>query len=542
MLQTKGLYTYVLNNNLKSLGLLGGFLLIIQLMVASIWAFAAVFRMSPLGWWDDFTFVWDMTWHYAPVVLAASLTWTVLAFIYYKRVVRGMTGLHPVTREQEPRLYNIVENLAISTGLTVPKIEISESDAMNAFAMGLSPHASTIGVTRRLLRGLNDKELEAVIAHEMTHIRTLDVRLMTFATIFCGMIFSLGWFLTYRVRELYRKSKNSPFILFPFVIWIFGIGMIHPKGFPWHGLLLAAALIMAGLGAGLALRHAISRTREFVADAGACELTKNPEALISALVKIHGRSLVPGCDMTVQSMMISAPADGFFATHPTLEQRVDAIVAYAASHLNGLQLTPASARMLPNIDEGAAAMGFSITAMRYPAWISKPIIVLPSLLAGVLAYLMINKGPGVTVGGLFQLPQFVSDVINAPLAVYTFDGDGMSGPDGIGNGKGTGPFGMGVADVKPFLVTLLLAVALTMVGRYLKALGLKGKFIDQITGAPSEEMKNDWEETPSANEVKLNAAMMQRVQRLNAPPEQMQRPLTVNDMIATGQRTTFGKR
>jgi heat shock protein HtpX len=542
MLQTKGLHTYVLNNNLKSLGLLGGFLLIIQLMVASVWAFAAMFRMSPLGWWDDFTFVWDMTWRYAPVVFAVSLTWTVLAFVYYKRVVRGMTGLHPVTRAQEPRLYNIVENLAISTGLTVPKIEISESDAMNAFAMGLNPHASTIGVTRRLLRGLNDKELEAVIAHEMTHIRTLDVRLMTFATIFCGMIFSLGWFLTYRARELFRMSKTKPIIIAQVAFFVFYLGILHPGGFPWFGLLLATVLIMAGLGAGLALRHAISRTREFVADAGACELTKNPEALISALVKIHGRSLVPGCDMTVQSMMISAPADGFFATHPTLEQRVDAIVEFAASHLNGLRLAPASARILPNTDEGAAASGFSIAAMRYPAWISKPIIVLPSLLAGLLAFLMINKGPGVTMGGLFQLPQFVNDVINAPPAVYTFDGDGVSGPDGMGNGKGAGPFGMGIADVKPFLVTLLMAVSVMFVGRYLKALGVKGKFIDQITGAPSEEMRSDWEETPSTNEVKINAAMMQRVQHLNAPPVQVQRPLTVNDMIATGQRTTFGKR
>jgi heat shock protein HtpX len=515
MLKTSGLYTYILNNNLKSLILLCGFQLVTQLMAASVWAFYGLFMPEAQGFASLLGYVLAMTWHYAPVVLAGSLAWSAFAFLYYKRLVRDMTGLRSVTRLDEPRLYNVVENLSIATGLTTPAIEISESLAMNAFAMGLRPQASTIGVTRGLLNGLNDKELEAVIAHELTHIRTRDVRMMTFATIFSGIIFSVGWFLTYRMREAYRQSNTGLLKLLPFVFVL-----VLLMAFAWQGLGLMAGFIMSALGAGLALRFAISRTREFVADAGACELTKNPEALISALVKIHGRSLVPGCDVMVRSMMISAPAEGLMATHPSLEQRIDAIVAFAAHHLNGLRLAPAAARALPQADADVAMnTGFSVTAMKYPAWVSKPIVVAPAILAAILAYAVRDHGVEGALQGLLQTPQFAADLFKAPL-----EGAARKlGSDDAAPGGGLFGMGMGLGDLNAFLMLLAIAVPISIAARLLRRLGFDSRLLREATGAPSKEMESDWiEDTPAQNETRLNAAMARRISQFaaesSAPP------------------------
>lgn len=537
MLKTSGLHTYVLNNNLKSLSLLLGFQLVMQLMAAAVWAFTGIFSLTD-GFADLLRYVLDMSWRYAPPVLAGSLAWSALAFLYYKRLVRGMTGLRPVSRLEEPRLHNIIENLSISTGLPTPAIEISDSLAMNAFAMGLRPQSSAIGVTRGLLNGLNDKELEAVIAHELTHIRTMDVRMMTFATIFCGIIFSVGWFLTYRVREAYRQLESRPLKLLPFLL-----GPAVLLSLAWQATSLTAGFILTALFAGLLLRFAISRTREFVADAGACELTKNPEALISALVKIHGRSLVPGCDVMVRSMMISAPAEGLMATHPSLEERIDAIVAYAAHHLNGLRLAPASARALPPDGEAAAvSSGFSVTAMKYPAWVSKPIVVIPACLAGLSAYAVQNYGVDGAFRGLLQTPQFAIDLFNTPLEA-TAKKIGSVDP---ARGAGRGLFGMdmGFGDLKAFLMLLAIAVPLSIAARLIRRLGFDSKLLREAAGAPSKEMESDWAEdthSPTQLETRLNAAMTRRVlqfdtERSAPPPAPGFKPTR-----PAGQRPVFGK-
>jgi heat shock protein HtpX len=242
MFKSHGMHSYVLNNNLKSLALLAGFLAVVQLMFAAIWAGAGIAFVTAgpsieagkvVGPQTYLGIVLDMTWRYSPAVLVLSLVWAFLAFLYYKSILRGMTGLQPASRGAEPRLFNIVENLSISLGMTAPRIEISESNKLNAFAMGLTPATSSIGVTRGLLLALNDRELEAVIAHELTHIRTLDVRLMTFATIFCGIIFSMGWFLTYRFRELLRNAKAKPTMLIPVVMYFAILSTVAPTGFLW---------------------------------------------------------------------------------------------------------------------------------------------------------------------------------------------------------------------------------------------------------------------------------------------------------------------
>jgi Zn-dependent protease with chaperone function len=449
-----------------------------------------------------------------------------------------MTGLHPANRSAEPRLFNIVENLSIATGMTTPNIEISESHKLNAFAMGLTPATSSIGVTRGLLLALNDKELEAVIAHELTHIRTLDVRLMTFATIFCGIIFSMGWFLTYRTRELFRQSKAKPIVLLPVVIFSVSLSIVNPGGFPWHVPLLTGLLIMAALLISLGLRFAISRTREFVADLGACELTKNPEALISALAKIHGRDLIPHCDPTVQAMMISAPSEGLFASHPGLEERIDAIVTYAATHLNGLRLAPAAARHLPQADEGEVKSGFSITKMKYPAWVSNPLIVLPAIGAGLLTHYMTSSG----VGAIFQLPGLMLDFANAPMTGTVINANSEMHNTLNLNGESEGSTlnmfkNMSLGDHKAMLIEVMLCAGLVFGARYFRGLGFDAPILRKLAGGPSQEMQSDWDDdNAKPDDIRINAAIArasQHVQQVYTPPAPVP--------PAFGQRPVFGK-
>jgi heat shock protein HtpX len=528
-MRATGLYTYILNNNLKSLGLLAGFLVVVQVMFAAIWAFVGIFHNDVNDIAVYSSFVWGLTRDHALGVAAGSLVWCFLAFLYYKRIVRDMTGLKPANRMAEPRLFNTVENLAIATGISTPRIEISESMAMNAFAMGLTPAGSTIGVTRGLLMGLNDKELEAVIAHELTHIRTLDVRLMTFATIFCGIIFSIGWFLTYRLREMYREFYAKPFVLVPVAIVFVVILTAFPTRFPWHVFAVTGSLIMTALLISLCLRFAMSRNREFVADLGACELTKNPEALISALAKIEGRNLMPECDKTVQAMMISAPSDGYFASHPKIEDRIDAIVAYAATHLNGLRLAPASQRFLPQPTTAAISTGFSITAMKYPAWISKPLIVIPALLVGLFVNYTLAPGNESALARLTGLPQLIAALGDAPISENTVSSaTGLRGPMGFDDpGASVLDFfaAMDAGDWKILILYILIAGGISLCARFIRKLGFDSDALRSIAGAPSKIMESDWDDDTTKHATQLNVAVP-----------------TIQPPSPPGQRAVFGKR
>ncbi len=409
MLRANGLSGYIQNNNLKSGFLIFGFLISVQLMMAAIYCWIVLYSFPPLGFTEFLEHLSNYMASGFIAVLAASLVWVTIAFTQFKSIVRKFTGLHDTERRQEMRLYNIVENLSISVGLSTPIIEIAECKGLNAFAMGLSPETSTIGVTRGLLNTLNDKELEAVIAHELTHIRAYDVRLVTLATIFCGIIFSVTWLITYGIREFFRQIAAEPekYMLGLILLTALCVGLFYI--YMPFGILLSLVFICLALLTGLGLRMAISQTREFVADAGAIELTKNPEALISALLKIEGRSLIDNGDVMMRSMMISAPSSGLGATHPAIEDRIDAIVAYAAQSLRGLKLAPASERLIPHTDENGLAAGFSITKMKYPSWISKPIIVFPSLLVGGLVYLITQNSVG---DFIFSIPNWPTDAWN----------------------------------------------------------------------------------------------------------------------------------
>ena len=210
-----------------------------------------------------------------------------------------------------------------------------ESPALNAYAAGFFPTSSTIAVTRGLIQTLTRDELEAVLAHELTHIRDRDVRLMT-------MVRTCGELLLPVSRAVIERIKRKPFV--DCMIGILLIAYLGP-----HFALLFAAIFATVAASGYAARFAISQTREFTADAGAIDLTKNPAALISALRKVALNDALPLKGYTTRAMMFSSTVESWFSTHPSIEDRIAAIKLHGgvAEHENHDFLAWLRAQRLP---------------------------------------------------------------------------------------------------------------------------------------------------------------------------------------------------
>jgi heat shock protein HtpX len=255
-----------------------------------------------------------------------------------------------VTRQEQPRLYNLLENLCISRGIAMPKLKIVESSALNAYATGLNQRQYAVTVTTGLLNSLNDQEIEAVLGHELTHIRNGDVQMMVIAVIIAGVVgffaellfrsffnFGYGWggggygggssWSTSSSSSSESSSSDSG-----------GGDRKSSGGGAILIIILAVVLIALAWALSQLVRLALSRSRELLADAGSVELTKNPDAMISALRKIEGRGELPGATSAVMELCLDNPREGFsdlFATHPSVEARVQALVKYAGGHYVG---------------------------------------------------------------------------------------------------------------------------------------------------------------------------------------------------------------
>jgi heat shock protein HtpX len=364
MLTSNGLYGHIQRNELKSGLLLGSFVL----LICVFWyAWCVIFTAMIEVWWPhNLTPYADRRslppvpgieqillmaleralerW-WVPLVLSAL--WFIAAYFIHADLIRAATGARAVTRLEQPRLYKIVETLAISAGLPMPRVEIMPTSVLNAYAAGLDPAVSAVAVTRGLLDTLDDDELEAVLAHEIAHIRNHDVRLMVFAAIFTGGLTLIGdgvarFFASRRSRASTDDEENSGFTL------------TSGSGRSGGGLGAALPVVMAIVVAVLLLatthllavlaRFAISRSREYAADAGAVELTKNPDALISALRKITGHDEIPGLNANLRAMMFSADAAVLFSTHPPVEARIEAL----RLHAGGVALTRSHERPRPS--------------------------------------------------------------------------------------------------------------------------------------------------------------------------------------------------
>jgi heat shock protein HtpX len=319
-----GLYTHIQSNRRRSIALLIGLFLLVYVLV-----YAGALVAEGLSVNADIDTLLRLAWNdlvkAAPIATLGTAAWIAIAYYFHQSLIDALTGGREVTRMEMPRLYNILENLCISRGITMPKLKIMESDALNAFATGMNQKQYAITVTTGLLERLNDAEIEAVLGHELTHIRNGDVRMMVIAVIIAGvvsffaeLIFRL-WFYN---GFSFRRSRSSA-------------DREGGGGGAFVAIIIAIALVVVAYVLSFLIRLALSRQREYLADAGSVELTQNPDAMISALRKIESRGELPGATSAVMELCVDNPREGFgelFDTHPTVENRVAALVKYAGGH------------------------------------------------------------------------------------------------------------------------------------------------------------------------------------------------------------------
>jgi len=318
-----GLYTQIASNKARSRVLLGCLFLLIYLFVfaGALLAEVNLHAGQPLAYYLRAAAV-DL-YHALPVATIAGGIWMAIAYRFNQAIIDAVTGGREVTRQEQPRLYNLLENLCISRGITMPRLQIIDTEALNAYASGLNPKQYSVTVTSGLLAALDDAEIEAVLGHELTHIRNGDVRLMVIAGIVAGVI---GFFAELIFRLVFRAGLG-------------GGRRSSRSGGDGKGaalaMLIAFALIVLAWIMSVLIRFALSRSREFLADAGAVELTKNPDAMISALRKIESRGELEGATSAVMEMCIDNPRQGFsnlFSTHPSVEARIQALIKTAGGH------------------------------------------------------------------------------------------------------------------------------------------------------------------------------------------------------------------
>lgn len=250
-----------------------------------------------------------------PFVLIGVGIWFLIAWAGHSAFIRMATGSKPLERMENKRVYNLTENLCIAQGMQMPKLYIIEDDSLNAFASGINQRTYSISLSRGIINKLDDDELEAVIAHELTHIRNRDVRLLIVSIIFVGIFAFLAEmaFRSLRFAGSGRRSKDSK-----------GSGAI---------ILIAIVVTAIGYFLSILLRFGISRKREYLADAGSAEMTKKPYALANALRKISNDPLIEAVESRdVAQLFIDNPKpsthksaswDNMFATHPPIEKRIE---------------------------------------------------------------------------------------------------------------------------------------------------------------------------------------------------------------------------
>ena len=347
-----GLHTHIASNRRRSIALLVGMFFLVYLMVfAGALVAAGLSVDGPVDWlvaqaWRDFVMAF-------PLATAGAILWTLIAYKFHQAMIDAVTGGREVTRTEEPRLYNLLENLCISRGIPMPRLKVADTQALNAFATGLNQKQYSITVTRGLLTHLNDAELEAVLGHELTHIRNGDVRMLVIAVVIAGVI---SFFAELFFRMMFHSRWSYPR----------GSGGGDRKGGAGLAIIIAVALIAIAWLLSIVIRFALSRSREFLADAGSVELTKNPDAMISALRKIEGRGELPDATSAVMEMCIDNPRQGFadlFATHPSVDRRVAALIQFAGGHDPGPLALPGAGEgdadqpSLPKQPAGEAAAG-----------------------------------------------------------------------------------------------------------------------------------------------------------------------------------------
>lgn len=304
------IYDRIDQNKRSTWIIIGGFVIFLALFFAAI---GAVIGFSSYGTVGEQLTISLIT---GGIAAAVGL---VIAFILYRSstsIVLGISGGRQVDKQEEPVLYRIVENLSIGSGLPMPKVWVIEDSAPNAFATGRNPGEAHVAATRGLLDKLEKRELEAVMAHEVSHVGNYDTRLMTIVAVVVGLVALLSDLMLRLTR--------------------FGAGMRMGNRDKGAGalalIIIVIAFIFIALSPAIAsiMRLALSRQREYLADASGALLSRNPDALADALLKISAdREPLEVANKATAHLYITNPLKGhesflnnLFATHPPVEERV----------------------------------------------------------------------------------------------------------------------------------------------------------------------------------------------------------------------------
>lgn len=301
-----GLQSQIRSNNRNSTILL---IMFPTLLLSLTWLFCFIAFQGKHN--QDLSETTDNFYAAAPLVLGAVGLWFLIAYSSHSVMITRATSAKPLERKENMRVYNLVENLCIARGMKTPKINIIEDDSLNAFASGINEKTYTVTLSRGIINRLDDAELEAVIAHELTHIVNRDVRLLIISIIFVG-IFAFVAEVAFRSMRGSRRGKKDGKILLALIV----VGVL--------GYILS-----------LLLRFALSRKREYLADAGSAQWTKNPRALASALRKIDVDPRIEAVErrdiaqLFIDNPMAKEKEEGFslsigsvFATHPPIKKRI----------------------------------------------------------------------------------------------------------------------------------------------------------------------------------------------------------------------------
>ena len=314
-----GLYTHIQSNKRRSAALLIGlFFLVYVLTYAGALIGEGLTTAAPLDVLMQRALL-DAV-YAAPFATLGTALWILIAYKFHQSMIDAVTGGREVTREEQPRLYNLLENLCISRGITTPKLKVIDEGVLNAFATGMNDKQYSITVTQGLIDRLDDNEIEAVLGHELTHIRNGDVRMLVIAVIIAGVV---SFFAELVFRLMFQGGFR------------FRGGDSKKGGAAGLAILIAVVLIVVAWILSIVIRFSLSRKREYLADAGSVELTKNPDAMISALRKIEGRGELTHANSGVMEMCLDNPRVGFsniFDTHPPIDARVAAIVKFMGGH------------------------------------------------------------------------------------------------------------------------------------------------------------------------------------------------------------------
>ena len=321
--------TQIRRNNMMSIVLLIMFPVII---LATVWVFLALLNYFGNGYYNQYG---EMVYQLdaatvnayflsaVPWVVGGVGLWFLIAYFSNASMVRMATGARPLERRENPRVYNIVENLCMTCNMDMPKINVVDDPQLNAFASGIDKGSYTVTVTTGILDVLNDDELAGVIGHELTHIRNHDTRLLITSIVFVGIISTI---MSMVVQMMYHTA-----------FW--GGGNRRSDDERGNGLSVIVVLFVGLICCAVAYfftmitRFAISRKREYMADAGGAELCGNPLALASALRKISAQPGLGGVSREdVAQLFIIHPSSlasgvmGFmnslFSTHPDTAKRI----------------------------------------------------------------------------------------------------------------------------------------------------------------------------------------------------------------------------